>query len=357
MPTPGDRAASCASPVQVSNAIGNDGVREPGRQGSRGGRLQPEIDPLHVAIVGEIGRLALQHRPPGSAAHTRNPPLPAPAPPLAPPAAASGPRCAGVPAFRTSPPPPPAPGRGWARPASAASDRSSARGRWRASAARRPTTCRHAGGDARPGGGTGVKTRSSSSGTRRLSRSTVAPRRRFCSTVCCTNSRQPSGDKRQAATDDGVGRLAGDVRALPHDLPGRRRHQAGDRVQRRGLARAVGAEQCDDRAGGHLQRHVGDADEIAVADGKVADGEKGCRSCRVRVIVTRTASKHSPLRHEEHSKARTQKLLRCCLCASRSVSSDVELYLFIAAPASCGARDTPRPPPDPPPPRAAHPGR
>ena len=53
--------------------------------------------------------------------------------------------------------------------------------------------------------------------------------------------------------------------------PPGRSHQAGNRIQRRGLACAVRAEQRDDGACLHVQRHVGDADQIAVAHFQVLD--------------------------------------------------------------------------------------
>ena len=50
--------------------------------------------------------------------------------------------------------------------------------------------------------------------------------------------------------------------------------QAGDGVERRGLAAAIGAEQRHDAALGHLQRDVGDADQVAVADFQMLDLEQ-----------------------------------------------------------------------------------
>ena len=50
--------------------------------------------------------------------------------------------------------------------------------------------------------------------------------------------------------------------------------QAGDGVEHRGLAAAIGAEQRDHAALGHLERHVGDADQIAVADFQMLDPEQ-----------------------------------------------------------------------------------
>ena len=49
------------------------------------------------------------------------------------------------------------------------------------------------------------------------------------------------------------------------------RDQSGDGIERRGLAAAVGAEQRHHATLRHLQRHVGDADQVAVADFQMLD--------------------------------------------------------------------------------------
>ena len=51
-------------------------------------------------------------------------------------------------------------------------------------------------------------------------------------------------------------------------------NEAGDGVERRGLAAAIGAEQRHHAAFGHLERHVGDADQVAVADFEMLDPEQ-----------------------------------------------------------------------------------
>ena len=53
------------------------------------------------------------------------------------------------------------------------------------------------------------------------------------------------------------------------------RDQAGDGVQRRGLAAAIGAEQRDHAALGHIERNVGDPDQVAVANLEMLDLEQG----------------------------------------------------------------------------------
>jgi hypothetical protein len=49
--------------------------------------------------------------------------------------------------------------------------------------------------------------------------------------------------------------------------------QPGDGVERGGLAAAIGPEQSDDGAFGHLERHVGDADQVAVVNFEMLDCE------------------------------------------------------------------------------------
>src|SRR5262249_61121284 len=68
----------------------------------------------------------------------------------------------------------------------------------------------------------------------------------------------------------------------PHDAPARGPHQAGNGVERRGLAGAIRAEQSDDLAARDTQRDIGDADEIAIAHFEMLDDEFGhcvCSAC------------------------------------------------------------------------------
>ncbi len=73
------------------------------------------------------------------------------------------------------------------------------------------------------------------------------------------------GRQRQALAHDGVGRQARDVLAAELDGAAGHRGDAGDGVQRRGLAGAVRPEQRHDRAARHFQGDVGHADQVAVA--------------------------------------------------------------------------------------------
>src|SRR5262249_4977603 len=71
--------------------------------------------------------------------------------------------------------------------------------------------------------------------------------------------------------NDDVSGLPRDLLAAPFDRSAARRHQARNGVERRGLARAVRAEQRDDGAFLDSQRDVGDADEIAVVHLEMRD--------------------------------------------------------------------------------------
>ena len=76
------------------------------------------------------------------------------------------------------------------------------------------------------------------------------------------------GDVAESAGDDLVRRQAGDVLAAEGDAAAFRADQAGEGVQRGGLARSVAAEERDNRA---LRNLKGDAAQRV--DGTVADGE------------------------------------------------------------------------------------
>src|SRR6185312_16539607 len=79
------------------------------------------------------------------------------------------------------------------------------------------------------------------------------------------------GRQREALRDDGIGRLPGDLLAVPQNAAAARVHQTRDRVERCRLARPVRAEQSDDGGASDLQRYVGNADEIAVSDLQMFD--------------------------------------------------------------------------------------
>ena len=74
-----------------------------------------------------------------------------------------------------------------------------------------------------------------------------------------------------AAADDLVGIDAVDALAVEHDLAARDLavlglEQSGDRLQRRRLARAIGAEQRDDRAFRHLEAQAAQHQDDVVID-------------------------------------------------------------------------------------------
>ena len=69
---------------------------------------------------------------------------------------------------------------------------------------------------------------------------------RFSRTVMPGKTPRPSGDWLMPSFDPLVGRHVGDVLAVEDDLAGADLAQPGERLQRRGLARAVGADQRGD---------------------------------------------------------------------------------------------------------------
>jgi hypothetical protein len=88
------------------------------------------------------------------------------------------------------------------------------------------------------------------------------------------------GRQRQPLAHDGIGRQAGDVLAGKADAALGDRGDAGDGVERRGLARTVGAEQRHDRTLRHFERDVGHADQVAVLDLEMLDLEQRGHACR-----------------------------------------------------------------------------
>src|SRR5205814_6040905 len=68
--------------------------------------------------------------------------------------------------------------------------------------------------------------------------------------------------------------LPADLLAVEGDRSGMHGDQAGDGIEHRGLAAAIGAEQRDHATGGYLERNVGDADQIAVTDFETLDPQQ-----------------------------------------------------------------------------------
>ena len=75
-------------------------------------------------------------------------------------------------------------------------------------------------------------------------------------------------DLDHAAAHDVRGVEAGECHTLEGDAPGTR-HQPGDRVEQAGLARAVRADEADDLAVAHLERHAAHGLHAAVGDAYV----------------------------------------------------------------------------------------
>ena len=71
-----------------------------------------------------------------------------------------------------------------------------------------------------------------------------------------------------------------DVAAVEHDAAAGRVHEAGDRAQRRGLPRAVGADERDDLARRNGERHAAQGLHAAVEDVDPIHLEERCRRRR-----------------------------------------------------------------------------
>ena len=139
-----------------------------------------------------------------------------------------------------------APARARARRASAGAGAPSARGRWPASAAGRPTWCRRPARAARPGCGKSPSTRS------RLSRRCGTGRAGVGAQLEVLEHGQAREDLaalrhlHDAALHHRVRGQPVEPHAVEQDLPRPRTQETGDRAQHRRLARAVGAHHRED---------------------------------------------------------------------------------------------------------------
>ena len=80
--------------------------------------------------------------------------------------------------------------------------------------------------------------------------------------------------QRESLAHDRKGALAADLLALEGDRSCMQRDQARDRIQGRGLAAAIGAEQRDNGALGNLEGDVGHPNQVAIANLQVLDLEQ-----------------------------------------------------------------------------------
>jgi hypothetical protein len=81
--------------------------------------------------------------------------------------------------------------------------------------------------------------------------------------------------QREALAHDRKCALSTDLLSAKPDRAGMHRDQAGNGVENRGFATPVGAEQRDNAALRHLQRHIRDPDQVAVANFQMFDLEQG----------------------------------------------------------------------------------
>src|ERR1700722_14998159 len=86
------------------------------------------------------------------------------------------------------------------------------------------------------------------------------------------------GREREAARDDRMRGQARDRGAVPFDRPGARRHQSGDRIERRRLAGTVRAEQRHHAAGRDPQRPGGAPDGVPVPPPEMPDAKNPRRA-------------------------------------------------------------------------------
>ena len=109
------------------------------------------------------------------------------------------------------------------------------------------------------------------------------------STVSAGNRRASWNERPRPRRARAVGPEAGDVVAVEH-APGRRRRrgEARDEVEQRGLAGAVGSDDAEDLAGRHRQRHVVDGPDPTEAHRQVE--RSSIAAVRARAPVRRRAS-------------------------------------------------------------------
>ena len=173
----------------------------------------------------------------------------------------------------------------------------SARGRSPPSAARRRSSCAPAARCARPGSGTG-RARAADSAPP-AARARAARRRRAAGSRAPIRSPKmprPSGTSARPASTMRCGGWS--VTAWPSSrtwLEAAQRHHAGHRLQQRGLAGAVGAEDDDDLARRDVQVHALERRWLAVGDGQVL--------CTSSIVVPQVGADHLGV---------GQRLLRAC---------------------------------------------
>ena len=168
--------------------------------------------------------------------------------------------------------------RATARQASAISENSSWRGRWRASAARRPTACRQPARGARRAAETMHRRPRAPAAAGIGARAEMKLTIRLSSTVRFGNTRRPSGTWEMPARATSCGDMPTRLVALRRHAAAARRNQPGNRAQDAGLAGAVGAEQHEHRAFIDRERDVAHGEQIAVGHAEVFDGKQAHRS-------------------------------------------------------------------------------
>ena len=161
--------------------------------------------------------------------------------------------------------------------------RPSGSGRWRASAARRPTACRRPAAPLGEHAETCANTRSRFRFCAARARGSIAPISRFSSTVSVGNTWRPSATwpmPRSQTRCDGQPAMS-----TPRSGCGRARAHAGDGADQRGLAGAVGADDGDDLALRDLERDAVERLGVAVEEVEILDREHQPRASVAEIDI------------------------------------------------------------------------
>ena len=165
---------------------------------------------------------------------------------------------------RALPAPTRAQARARARRTSRAPARPSGSARSRASAARRPTACRRPAASVRAVAETSRAPARDSCARSARARGIIAPMSRFSDTERFGKICRPSATCPMPRLQTLIARPAGDVGAAKAMRPRAGLTHAGDGADQRGLAGTIGADNRDDRAFRHLERHAVERLRIAV---------------------------------------------------------------------------------------------
>ena len=237
-----------------------------------------------------------------------------------------------------------------ARPSRAPADWPSARGRWRASAARRRTDDRRAGCGARQGAGTWRTpfARSTAHGGGRRARARAATLR-FSRTVRLLNTRRPCGTSATPRAAIGSGGSARHRRAEHFDRAAAWRQQPDGDVHAGRLAGAVAAEQPEQAALAEFERHPLQHMAVAVIGVDVVELERAIRQdrppgCAGRPRLPRACLRRSPRRNaasvmrSANSSAMSMSCSIITIVTSRGIAASSSLHVAALVDRETGER-------------------